>query len=728
MSVSTPPPSDRANLEFPWADGTQPAYEDDTLEPDLTEENPYPGADTREWTARFSAALASASGLPREITDGIAPYVVRPKRYLMLGRKGDPDIVRLWALSTNATGQKILTVDVHGFAGNAGEYNERIRREYESPFKPGGNPDRVLPTLVTGRATGDRLAPYITTAAPVPHDRLNSLLGAMNQALDATDGAHGYRLDEDIEIYGQQETTLHVALLRQISEPDGETGHRIRHVVDLTAVKGANRTRARLKLFGLTPEDMAFGVRPRALMGTDGKEAASADPRVWVPVLAGLLRAAYEDPAHPGHAVARRAAKVAVVPLQIIIGAGDLDEFHNTVYDPNRVDHRRPPLDYTTAEKAASDLRALLRDYKAHGYLSEAERAWLAGEGPDPSPVPGESVVDARDRRDRALLNVVFPNSSPGEASLWQRARTVLGEPARSQTGRRHVDHRARMFSAVASDGYQARWNPRVLDGLHGTTTIRHQLTYCNSGSWRQLLDAAGNGDLASLGTFITTRGMHWLAERHLIEADRGSAAAQAAGAAESDDDEDERGKRIRRTMANVRDSLQHDPVRAIGLFRELAHAANSGSVPRTVEANGNPVDGATVTRDWFDATFPKHNGNNRRMPPPGPPPVEPARSPQQVLLRAREDYVTAVTCTLTQALCGAFRAGRELIAAADAAGQVAFPDTVTETIESLEKALLAAGADVRALASALPGLKYKNPPIDDYDSRAEAFLQEVAE
>ncbi len=65
----------------------------------------------------------------------------------------------------NATGQKILTVDVHGFAGNAGEYNERIRREYESPFKPGGNPDRVLPTLVTGRATGDRLAPYSTTTA-----------------------------------------------------------------------------------------------------------------------------------------------------------------------------------------------------------------------------------------------------------------------------------------------------------------------------------------------------------------------------------------------------------------------------------------------------------------------------------------------------------------------------------------------------------------------------------
>lgn len=656
MSVSDALDPGRGTSGSSSADGTRPTFDDDTLEPDLAEDNPYPGADTREWTDRFSAALALDSGLPREITDGIASYVVRPKRYLMLGRKGTPDILRRSALSTNATGQKILTVEVHGFAWNAREYNERIRREYESPFKPGGKPDRVLPPLITGQASGGRLAPYITTAEAVPHDRLNSLLGTMSQALDEADGSRGYRLDEDIEIYGQQETTLHVALLRQISEPDGEGGHRVRQVVDLTAVKGANRTRARLKLFGLTPENIVFGVRPRVLMGVASKEAVSADSRVWVPVLANLLRSAYDDPAHPGHVITRRALQVAVVPLQMIIGSEDLRDFHNTVYDPNRVDHRRPPLGYSTAEKAASDLRAVLRDFKAHGHLSEAERAWLAGEGPDPTPVPEESVVDARDRRDRALLDVVFPPSSSGSTSLWKRTRTVLGEPARSQTGRRHVDHRARMFSAVASDGYQARWNPRVLDGLYGTTTIKNQHTYCNSGSWSELLGAAGKGDLGSLETFIITRGMHWLAERDLVEADRGSAGAQAAGPAESDDDDDERGKRIRRTMANVRGCLLHDPVRAIGLFRELAHAINTDAPPRTVDANGVPVDGTTATRDWFDAMFPKHNGNHRRMPPPGPPPVAPACSPQQVLLRAREDYATAVTCTLMKALSDAFR------------------------------------------------------------------------
>ena len=90
---------------------------------------------------------------------------------------------------------------------------------------------------------------------------------------------------------------------------------------------------------------------------------------------------------------------------------------------------------------------------------------------------------------------------------------------------------------------------------------------------------------------------------------------------------------------------------------------------------------------------------------------------------------MSAVTCTLMRALGEAFLSGRELVEAADAARQVAFPDTVAETVESVEKALHAAGADVRGLASALAGLKYGGAAISEYeDSKAEAFLQDVAE
>ena len=53
---------------------------------------------------------------------------------------------------------------------------------------------------------------------------------------------------------------------------------------------------------------------------------------------------------------------------------------------------------------------------------------------------------------------------------------------------------------------------------------------------------------------------------------------------------------------------------------------------------------------------------------------------------------MSAVTCTLMHALSEAFLSGRELVEAADAARQVALPDTVAETVESLEKALHAAG------------------------------------
>ena len=287
------------------------------------------------------------------------------------------------------------------------------------------------------------------------------------------------------------------------------------------------------------------------------------------------------------------------------------------------------------------------------------------------------------------------------------------------------------MFSAVASDGYQDRWNPRVLDGLHGAAAIRYQFTYHGNGSWSELLSAAGSSDLEALEIFIITRGMHWLAERDLVEADRGSAGAQAAG------QQNPTMRRMNAVSASAARWRTCGPpcwrtmFRAVGLFRELAHAANAGVAPRTVEASGTPVDGTTATRDWFDAAFPKRNGNRRRPEPlpDDPPPVPPARSPQQILLLARDKYVSAVTCTLMHAFSEAFLAGRELVEAADAARQVALPDTLAETVESLEKALHAAGVDVRGLASALAGLKYGGAAISEYDdSKAGAFLQDVAE
>lgn len=334
-----------------------------------------------------------------------------------------------------------------------------------------------------------------------------------------------------------------------------------------------------------------------------GYPARIADPTVWVPAFATAMRIAYSDPRHPQHDIARDAAKIATVPMQIIVGTADPQEFHNVVFDPNRADHRRPPLGYILAEKAASDLRAVLRDAKAKGWITEGERAWLAGEGDDPDGQPGEDVVSRRDRRDRALFAAVFPS----DKSRADAVRRVLGEPKRSYTNKDHVANRLRMVSAVAGESYRHRWNPRVLDGLLSSTFLKGYEGLADLPEWSSAL-AAARTDSRVLERFLTTRGIHWLAENKIIDADRGSIGAQA-GIHETDSEqqgETPADRQIRRSTINARKAMLLQASRTIALMEELAAAANEDRAPRTIGTDNEPVDGTVATKHWFDTQFPK--------------------------------------------------------------------------------------------------------------------------
>jgi hypothetical protein len=91
----------------------------------------------------------------------------------------------------------------------------------------------------------------------------------------------------------------------------------------------------------------------------------------------------------------------------------------------------------------------VLRDARKYGLINEEERAWPAGEGPDPHRVPDEDAITARDRRDRALFAIVFPRDSERAKAV----RRVLGEPARTSTSKDHVWHRLRMVSSAVGEG-----------------------------------------------------------------------------------------------------------------------------------------------------------------------------------------------------------------------------------------------------------------------------------
>ncbi|MCC3762664.1 hypothetical protein K3N28_06225 [Glycomyces sp. TRM65418] len=694
---------------------------------DSTSSNPFPGADKQVWSRNFSNALHVATGLPLAITDTVAVYVVHPKTYLTRARASQAFEYQLRddVVAVDLYGHKIIEVTVHGFAGGPGEYNERIRSAFDAPIRRNAVDARTLPALVTGVDENGKPSAYLTTSQSVDSTKLSNLIDITDEALRRADGRRGYSLQDDLATFGQHETTLHAVLDRHLRETD-DAGHtQVRHVIDLTAIKGANRSRARQLLFDLSMKDVVYGVE-RNRLGLEG-HGRIADPTVWVPAFANQIKLAFEQSQHPLHQTAVKAAAVATVKMQIIVGTESGDDFHNQVFDPNRVDHRRPPLDYDVLDKSESDMRAVLRELKQRGWLTEAARAWLAGEGPDPQSYPDEDFVSARDRRDCELYAAAFPQDPDKAAAV----RHVLGEPARTHTTQDHMRNRLRMLSSAISAGYRHRWNPRVIDGLRPAKFLKQGGNLTEVPAWRSVLDELQHtpkDDL--LHEFLTTRGIHWLAEFEIIEADRGSMEAQ------SREGEDVNGdtltdKKVRRSAINARAAMLANPTRAIALLRELARAANEGDRPRQIDTDGQVSPGTVADKWWFDQTFPKFKG--RRRPkldwetstdptePQAPPP-----NPLANLMQARSDLYTMVTDVLPNDMVDGFKRVQEVLNNATNAERIPLADAPEEEFSALLEALSVLSTDLQTLTSAVTSMRFTG--LELKDSACERYLTRGAD
>ncbi|MFF5393324.1 hypothetical protein ACFY5H_34320 [Streptomyces sp. NPDC013012] len=663
-----------------------------------TRANPFPGADTHGWTRSFSEALALATDLPPLVTDVIAAYVVRPKRYLTKARTETFHRLRPGVIvKDERTGLRILSVTMHGFAGTPTEYNERVRSAFHSPAQLDASPDRVLPRLTTGFGPNGTALPFVTTVEPVEPAVLNKLLFIMDSALTKADQKRDYDLAEDMTVVGQTNRTMHVPFVRTITE-----NHQgipvIRTAVDLVAIKGSNRSRARLKLHGLTARNIAFGVPaskldlPEPKPGQPAPPEHIADPGTWAPIFADTLREAFDTTGHRLHDTAQAAAEVATVSMQIIVGADNPAEFHNTVFDPNRADHRRPQLVYPLAEKSTSDMRAVLRAAKASGRITEPVRAWLAGEDSEPDALPG-SATDARDRRDRALLAMAFPK----ELEHDREVARVLGEPDRYYDSREeNVTLRLRMLSAAIAEGYRTRWNPRLLDGTLYSSFIAKRGTLAGRPDWRTALEQA-EADTTQLPDFLVTRGLHWLAEHGMVEADRGSADGQQGPG--------------RRSGVSARNALLLKPVQAIALMREIARANDTGTSPRQIDETGAPVDGTVADRTWFSVTFPKtgrrkKKADDRPSASDSTPPQQPEEDPEQDLLNAQLRLVMSLSSELPQSFLAVLAVAREAIVAGTAAGKPVLADLPSYSVEVMEQALTRLKRDLVAMQAGLTDMK----------------------
>ncbi|MCD0445827.1 hypothetical protein LO763_19650 [Glycomyces sp. A-F 0318] len=688
--------------------------------------NPFPGADKSTWSRNFSEALHYATALPKPVTDTIAVYVVHPKSYLTRSRASHDIEYQLKddVITVDPYDHSVITVTVHGFAGGPGEYNERIRSAFDAPIRRDAVDDRTLPALVTGVDDAGQPSAYLTTREPVASAKLSNLIDITDEALRRADGRRGYSLEDDLATFGQHETTLHAVLDRHLVETDA--GRRqVRHVVDLTAIKGANRSRARQLLFELTMKDVIYGIE-RNRLGIEGTGRV-ADPTIWVPAFANQLRVAFDQPEHPLHQMAVKAQQVATVNMQIIVGTESADDFHNQVFDPNRVDHRRPPLDYDVLEKSESDMRAVLRALKHNGWMTEETRAWLAGEGPDPDRVPSEDFVSGRDRRDRALYAATFPQN-PEQAAV---VRHVLGEPARSATNQDHMRNRLRMLSSAISAGYRHRWNPRVFDGLLPAKFLKDGKNLTGIPEWYSVLDGLQTAHSDSeLLDFVTTRGIHWLAEFEIIEADRGSMEAQSREGADANGDT-LADKKVRRSATNARTAMLANPDRAVALLRELAHAANTGERPRQIDDDGQPIPGTIADKWWFDQVFPKAKGRRRPKRNWEPStdatePQEPPPNPLATLIAARSDLYAMVAHLLPTDMTECFRRVQELLDAAKAANRVPLGDVTDDEASGLMEALSALHADLQALISTISLMRVSEVQVQE--SSCARFLTEGAD
>ncbi|MEV7427753.1 hypothetical protein [Streptomyces sp. NPDC091212] len=632
------------------------------------------------------------------MTDVIAAYVIRPKRYLTKARNETFHRLRPGVIAKDErTGLHVITVNMHGFAGTPTEYNERVRSAFASPVQLDASPDRVLPRLTTGSGSDGTALPFVTTAEPVEPTVLNNLLGIMDGALTAADSKRDYDLAEDMTVFGQTNRTMHVPFVRTITENHQGVAV-IRKLVDLVAIKGSNRSRARLKLYGLTARNIAFGVPtgmldlPEPKPGQPAPPEYIADPVIWVPAFADTLRNAFASAGHRLHDTAQAAAEVATVQMQIIVGTDSPAEFHNTVFDPNRADHRRPQLDYPLAEKSTSDMRAVLREAKASGRITEPVRAWLAGEDSEPDALPG-SVTDARDRRDRALLGMAFPK----ELEHDREVARVLGEPERYYDSREeNVTLRLRMLSAAIAEGYRTRWNPRLLDGTVYSNFITRRGNFAGRPDWRTALEMS-EADKTQLSDFLVTRGLHWLAEHGMVEADRGSADGQRGPG--------------RRSGVSARNALLLKPVQTIALMREIARANDVGNRPRQIDETGVPVDDTIADRIWFSITFPKtgrtkKREDDRRDASDSTPPQQPNKSPEQILLEAQLRLVTSLSTELPQAFLATLAVTREAIAAGATAGKPVLADPPSYSVEVMEYAVTRLKRDLGAMQACLTDMK----------------------
>ncbi|WP_194927607.1 hypothetical protein [Catenulispora pinisilvae] len=578
----------------------------------------YPTPSTAEWQARFVDAVLATPGVnvPRGALEAIAPFVVNPKTLIARSSTSDQPQLRPSAyrpVSTDAGKMIVAVVPMAGWAGVPWERNERQSTAWSSAADPGAQDAQwLLPPLSPWTSEAGDAGAALRVTVPT-FQRMVEILDRAGNELELREGRRGYDLVEDLALNGQIEPCLHVAQQYCLQEPNAVGDQRTEYWA-WPAVRGNNRTRARHQLLEISPAEVLVGISSSKI-GRGGSDIYT-NPTFWLRELSKLwnrrLQAAIES--EDFDAPAYRARRVAVVETHLVIGSPTPERLYHVVQTSNRRDHAHPPLDFTPNDRARSLGRTILSAYVARGILDPATADVLTGDRPVtelPGVAADATVSVLRDARSMRLLQELFPTDASEQDKARRRIlRTVLSEPPPSQLTRNNVNQRLRAWSALTSVSYPEPWNPRVADILP-VNSARSGIELSGR-SLGDLLESAPE-DAAAFDELLYYRAPHWLAAFDIVDADRGSMGAQNIRRDSQDADDEVVYKRLRRSVDNAIRAMRADPVRAVGLLREIAAAMDEGRAPRRIDDDGEPEEyedeAGTYGRadqPWFDFTFPK--------------------------------------------------------------------------------------------------------------------------
>ncbi|MCX4550394.1 hypothetical protein [Streptomyces sp. NBC_01500] len=319
----------------------------------------------------------------------------------------------------------------------------------------------------------------------------------------------GYDLAESLADTGQLSKGMSVLQQWQITHSDGAVSKLWR----LAAVTGNNRALARLDVFRVRPEHLVTGM-PQSLVPMpkdkkDGPEPLLLSLREILNRLSARLNRDGAKPETEATDPSRRAAKIATVSAEIVIGCTKPEALEHVLRALNVNDHLRGIQPYDEDARLIALFATLVDAYARESLLADAlaeafpdargadlldlagVRDALTVNGPldplEPLVPAGANVspVVLRDVAVRAITALVFPGippEAPQKANVrtvrdtgrfWPVVRGTLQEPAWSQIRAKTAEGRTRLWSAAVAQLFVRRGNILSALGLFGTTETK---------------------------------------------------------------------------------------------------------------------------------------------------------------------------------------------------------------------------------------------------------------